>query len=451
MKSHLTLRAAILSLFTVLTASMLFAQRSNDIQFYRFYDQRGVNVFEAPKVDDKPFEGLQVRIGGAFAQQFQALSHSNNANPKVGANYTQDLNKLYPISNGFNLATANLNLDVQLDDGIRVALENYMSARHHNEFWVKGGYIQIDKLPMFNNTDWFDKYLRVKIGHFQPNYGDQQFRRTDNGNAIWNPFVGNYIMDAFATEIGSEVYAFLPGGLTVMGGLTAGLIKGDIDVPAEPLKKSPSIYLKAAYDKQVNDDVRFRLSASLLNNSNTVRNTIYSGDRTGSRFYLVMEPEYSLSGGVPARNSATNKFPSGRFSPGLNNNITAIQINPFVKFKGLELFGAFEVASGKNVKGGQWETDKRTVTQVAAEAVYRFLPREQMYIGAKYNQISGDLTVIDDERTIDRIELTAGWYTTKNLLLKVGYVNQNYNNFSKDDLFSEGNFKGAMIEAIIGF
>ena len=451
MKSHLTLRAAILSLFTVLTASMLFAQRSNDIQFYRFYDQRGVNVFEAPKVDDKPFEGLQVRIGGAFAQQFQALSHSNNANPKVGANYTQDLNKLYPISNGFNLATANLNLDVQLDDGIRVALENYMSARHHNEFWVKGGYIQIDKLPMFNNTDWFDKYLRVKIGHFQPNYGDQQFRRTDNGNAIWNPFVGNYIMDAFATEIGSEVYAFLPGGLTVMGGLTAGLIKGDIDVPAEPLKKSPSIYLKAAYDKQVNDDVRFRLSASLLNNSNTVRNTIYSGDRTGSRFYLVMEPEYSLSGGVPARNSATNKFTSGRFSPGLNNNITAIQINPFVKFKGLELFGAFEVASGKNVKGGQWETDKRTVTQVAAEAVYRFLPREQMYIGAKYNQISGDLTVIDDERTIDRIELTAGWYTTKNLLLKVGYVNQNYNNFSKDDLFSEGNFKGAMIEAIIGF
>ncbi len=55
------------------------------------------------------------------------------------------------MSTGFNLAAANLNFDVQLDDGIRVFLENYMASRHHNEFWVKGGYIQIDKLPMFNN------------------------------------------------------------------------------------------------------------------------------------------------------------------------------------------------------------------------------------------------------------------------------------------------------------
>ena len=37
------------------------------------------------------------------------------------------------------------------------------------------------------------------------NYGDAHFRRSDNGNAIYNPFVGNYIMDAFTTEIGGEV------------------------------------------------------------------------------------------------------------------------------------------------------------------------------------------------------------------------------------------------------
>ncbi|MEZ4894742.1 MAG: hypothetical protein R2778_17230 [Saprospiraceae bacterium] len=50
---------------------------------------------------------------------------------------------------GFNLAMANLNLDFQVADGIGFCLENYMSSRHHSEFWVKGGYIQIDKLPMF--------------------------------------------------------------------------------------------------------------------------------------------------------------------------------------------------------------------------------------------------------------------------------------------------------------
>jgi len=87
-----------------------------------------------------------------------------------------------------------------------------MSSRHHSEFWVKGGYIQIDKINSVfpnSNTSWFDDNLRVKIGHFVPNYGDMQFRRTDGGNGMFNPFVENYIFDAFTTEIGGEVYAFL--------------------------------------------------------------------------------------------------------------------------------------------------------------------------------------------------------------------------------------------------
>ena len=86
----------------------------------------------------------------------------------------------------FNLATANLNLDVQLGDGIRLALENYMSSRHHSEFWVKGGYIQVDKLPMFSNPAVVDELCHRQDRHFEVNYGDQHFRRTDNGNAMWN-------------------------------------------------------------------------------------------------------------------------------------------------------------------------------------------------------------------------------------------------------------------------
>ena len=46
----------------------------------------------------------------------------------------------------------------------------------------------------------------LRVGHLEINYGDAHFRRSDNGNALYNPFVGNYIMDAFTTEIGGEVY-----------------------------------------------------------------------------------------------------------------------------------------------------------------------------------------------------------------------------------------------------
>jgi hypothetical protein len=50
------------------------------------------------------------------------------------------------------------------------------------------------------------EYATLRVGHFEINYGDAHFRRTDNGQAMFNPFVGNYIMDAFTTEIGAELY-----------------------------------------------------------------------------------------------------------------------------------------------------------------------------------------------------------------------------------------------------
>ena len=50
-----------------------------------------------------------------------------------------------------------------------------------------------------------------------------------------------------------------------------------------------------------------------------------------------------------------------------------------------------------------------------------------------------------------RVELAAGWFATKNLLLKAAYVNQNYKDFPAENIYAEGEFNGLMIEAVIGF
>lgn len=410
-------------------------------------------MFDPPKEDAVPFEGTKVRVGGSFTQQFQALTHENNADVVLAAIPGKDsvnINALYPLENGFNLATANLNLDVQLDDGIRIALENYMSSRHHSEFWVKGGYIQVDKLPMFGNPEFWTKYFRAKIGHFQINYGDLQFRRTDNGNAMYNPFVGNYILDGFTTEIGGELYVFPVKGLMGMFGMTAGLINGDVrdyDPASDAAGKSPSIYAKLAYDRTLGEDFRFRLSASYYANGNTPRNTLYGGDRTGSRFYFAGEPEYYVSNGVTTTTTSANRFTSGSMNPGFTNEITAIMINPFIKWKGVELFGAYEIISGQ----ASSETESRDWTQLSGEIVYRFLKNEQVFIGAKYNSASGLLAGYTEDVSIDRIEVGAGWFPTRNLMLKGEYVTQTYNDFKTNDYRSELNFSGFMIEAVVGF
>ena len=68
--------------------------------------------------------------------------------------------------------------------------------------------MQIDKLDFIKKDFLADvmKYTTIKIGQMENNYGDAHFRRSDNGNTIRNPFVGNNIMDAFTTEMGAEVY-----------------------------------------------------------------------------------------------------------------------------------------------------------------------------------------------------------------------------------------------------
>lgn len=105
----------------------------------------------------------------------------------------------------------------------------YLSSRHHNETWVKGGYIQFDKLPFLKSAllDKVMEYTTIKVGHMEVNYGDAHFRRSDNGNSIYNPFVENYIMDEFATEIGAEIDVQSKGFLAVVA-MTNGKIKGDI-------------------------------------------------------------------------------------------------------------------------------------------------------------------------------------------------------------------------------
>ena len=119
-----------------------------------------------------------------------------------------NVNQLADIGAGFNLATANLNVNALIADGIQVDLTTYLSSRHHQEAWVKGGYLQVDDAS-FLGVEAIDKVMElvtVKLGHLEINYGDAHFRRSDNGNAFYNPFIEGNILDAFTTEIGGEVY-----------------------------------------------------------------------------------------------------------------------------------------------------------------------------------------------------------------------------------------------------
>ena len=406
-----------------------------ELQNFRPLDQRGINIFETPKEDTVTYRGFKVSWGAAFTQQFQALDHETEAGSRVVNGVEQ--NRLTEIGAGFNNANANLYLGAQLAPGIRVALTSYLSSRHHNETWVKDGYLLIDKSPIdFLPLQVIMAMTTVKVGHFEVNYGDAHFRRSDNGNAIYNPFVGNLIMDAFTTEIGGEVLV-RAGGLMAMGTITGGEIRGNVTRPDD---RSFAFISKLGYDKQLNDDLRVRLTGSTFMQAKAISNTLYAGDRAGSRYYWVLEND------APSTTESAN-FRSGMINPGFGSKVKSYMINPFVKFQGLEFFGTYEKASGRAAS----ETVNRDLNQYAGEAIYRFLKGEQLYVAAKYNTVEGELAGIANDISVDRTQFAAGWFITPGLMLKAEYVTQKYNDFPALDIRNRAKFNGFMVEGVVAF
>jgi hypothetical protein len=263
---------------------------------------------------------------------------------------------------------------------------------------------------------------------------------------MYNPFVENYIMDEFATEVGGEIYYHCPSGLFAMGGVTDGQLDPTViaatkvdSLTGQTNNYDPAFHAKVGYDSQVNSDLRVRLTGSVYGIKSGPSNTLFGGDRAGSHYYFVMENTLAASD--------VNGF-SGRFNPAFTEQVTTFMVNPFVKYDGLELFGTYEAANGRMIT----EKDTRNATQYAIDVIYRFPAASQdVWIGARYNSVKAALPSDPTDVTINRAVGSIGWFLTKNIMLKGEWVNQVYENFPVTDIRSAGMFGGWMAEANVGF
>jgi hypothetical protein len=387
--------------------------------------------FEDPKPDvARQEEGVKLDFGAAFTQTFQSLGHSNTALEVLDPNGS-NRNALADIGAGFNLASANVALNARLAPGINVVLETYLSSRHHNDAWVKGGYLQMDASPLKAPLlETIMRYTTVKVGHYEVNYGDAHYRRSDNANGIANPFAENLILDAFTTEIGGEVIV-RKGALLGVFGVTSGQNNGTVTNPDD---RSLAFLGKVGFDKPFGSDARVRLTASTYQNDNAGRATLYWGDRAGGAYWGVLD------------NGDQAQHWNGRVNPNFTESIRAYQVNPFVELGPVELFGVIERARGRTLQ----ESEDREVRQYALDAVYR-LWEDRVYVAGRYNTVSGELVSRDAEQTVDRAVVSAGWFVTPNVLLKGEYVKQNYDGFAATSILNGGTFDGLVVQGVVGF
>jgi hypothetical protein len=254
-------------------------------------------------------------------------------------------------------------------------------------------------------------------------------------------------MDAFTTAPAAEIM-YRKSNFIAMVALTSGNLNPQLvafadnkdsvvnerDYVTYDMYKEIGFYGKFGYDKQLNDDLRLRLTVSPYFQSYSHRGTLWGGDRTGERYYSILVPETAGATGPDIKANFTN----GRWGPGGFESVTALMINPFVKFKGLEVFGLYELANGTTTAKKDF-----SYNQLAIEALYRLGKNEQFYVGGKYNTISNSTN-----ENVNRVEVGGGWFITKNVVAKLEYVNQKYNTTAYT---ADAGFKGVMFEAAISF
>lgn len=367
--------------------------------------------FEKPKPNTENFNKVEVKVGGDFAIQFQAIDHEAPV-------------ELIDLKNNFNLPTANLSITASLAPGIVLFINNYMSSRHHNEAWVEGGYLTIDKLPFLPVTDNIMQYLTIKAGVMMPNYGDAHYFRSNNASVLNNPFVGSWVMDAYTTNPGMEIMFRNNGFLALIGANNGRVSYGTGNNIGEDLVFN----WKLAYDKNINNNLRIRASLSGFHVGEGHSGAyLWGGDRAGARYYSVMQ----------AIMATGDNFNSGRWTPGSGQTqMNSYMANLFAKYHGLEVFGIFE-----SMKGVKNNADQH-FTQTALQAIYRL---GSFYIGTRFNKVSDN-----NGSTVERINLGGGWYMVNNVLIKLDYVTQKYDGRAHG-VIDGGKFNGPVIEAAISF
>ena len=80
------------------------------------------------------------------------------------------------------------------------------------------------------------------------------------------------------------------------------------------------------------------------------------------------------------------------------------------------------------------------------------MANDKFYVGGRYNTLKGQLISKNSaDETVSRYQLGGGWFVTPNVLAKLEWVNQKYTDFPLTDIRNGGQFKGFMIQGVVGF
>lgn len=418
-----------------------------------------------PEKDTSGFSGKpEVSFATDLSFYFQGLSQDYKGvtipttSAAVPTGYTTTTVADTPIESGLILPTANLDINAKIMSGFNVKLQTMLASHHHNDTYVKGGYATIDNLD-FIAPGFLSSIMRdttIKIGVNDINYGDDQYRRTDNANVMRNPFITNMGVEGYLQGTHLEILYRIPAiSSFAMVGITNGqanpqdVAKTEYDANAGTANSNRyGIYGKIGFDHEYTNDLRFRATESIYSISGSNRNDLYSSDKAGNVITNVLGTGASdaMSSGWNAM-SGYVKTANGNIVLKSAADVLASKTNLFLKYKDTELYGMYEIADGSDVN----DKDMK-MKHYAVDLVQRF-NNDKFWAAARYeNAVVKYADAFNDfgDAELTQWQLGLGWFLSKNAVAKFEYIDQTREKFS---IYKNGDaeFKGFMVNASLSF
>jgi hypothetical protein len=357
---------------------------------------------------------IDLYFGLQTAGRFQALTQNDVF---VGNVEQPDLDP------SFQTAWGDLPFLANIDNGkMLVFFDLYISSRPHpSTTYGNEGYILIRELPDglagndFLNDSIF-KYVNVKAGHFEIDYGDHHYRRSDNAWVQRNLLIGNYLVDPDVEEIGMEIYS-KPQRLNWLLGISSG-------TTTENLNEGRGI--ASVHGKlwaNVTDDLRASVSGYYVDHSDnpatgpgSTKGSLFSGRRSGGPY-----------GGVFGGGNS----PGEVFIPN-DQLVTAFQGDLTWTPGPWEFYGHLGWMEDADPNGSLPDSPENRWTYAAIEGAYHFSPR--IHAAARYGiAMPDDINGNSSSGQVHRIQVGGGYWITKNLLGKAEYVYETMSDFDPED------------------
>ncbi|HET7584676.1 MAG TPA: hypothetical protein VFK13_07210 [Gemmatimonadaceae bacterium] len=365
----------------------------------------------------------KVHVAMEAAQSWQNLDQKN------------DPGTLPQLGSGFQEAVGNVFLTSTLTEGIDAYVELYLSSKHHaGQVFDREGYVLISKVPdavnVFN-VNRVLKYMNIKAGHFEVDFGNQHLVRSDNGEVMKNPLVGNYVVDPNTVEAGFELISHV-GLFHSSLGLGNGVTTESFDA-----ERHYSKHGKVWFAPENN---WFNVAGSFYTvdqsgNPNAAGGgsftEMFSGNRSGSRYASV------LTAGDPE---------AGQIKIGKGQKLTAFQGDGEVNLANVRLAGLMGWVKDADINGSDAGTPTEKWTYWGGEMKFSFT--SQIFAATRYSRAhtssyNGDAA----DANVWRYQGGVGIFVIPEVLIKAEYVYQKFSGFEEGAFVGNPRFHGVVLEA----